>query len=794
MKKYFLIFLFSGLQLLLFSQNGIIKGKVYNSINNEPIAFASVAITSISVGSITDINGMYEIKNLNPGLYNITVSCIGFNKKNIFEINVNNFNPSIVDIALEEASDSLAVVEVTASPFNKTEESPVSLRTIGSSEIERNPGGNRDISKVIQSLPGVASTVSFRNDIIIRGGAPNENRFYLDGIEVPNINHFATQGSSGGPVGLINANFIREVDFYAGAFPSNRGNALSSVFDFKQKDGNTEKLITTAILGSSDIGLTFDGPLGKKTTFIASARRSYLGWLFKTLQLPFLPTYNDAQFKSKIRLNDKNEISIIGLGAIDQFELNTDANETEDQKYILGYLPVSTQWNYALGANYKHFFEKSYLTFVVSRNHLNNRSYKYLNNDESNPANKLLDYVSQEIENKVRVENTYRNKGYKVNFGAGYENVTYTNSTFNKISTPIGITTIDFDSRLNFNKYALFAQASKGLFNERLILSIGARTDFNDYSANMNNPLKQISPRFSLAFNITDAISFNFNVGRYYQLPAYTVMGYRDSLNNLVNKQNNLTYINNNQIVAGIEFNTKINTKITVEGFYKLYDNYPFTLRDSISLANLGGDFGVIGNEPVASISQGKSVGLELLLQQKLYKGFYGIMSLTFVKSEFKNKQGKYISSSWDNRIIYSLTLGKKFKKNWEAGLKWRYQGGTPFTPIDVANSSIKTNWDINQKGILDYNQLNTQRLSAFHQLDVRVDKKFFFKKWSLNLYLDIQNLYNFQAAQAPYIMLDRDANGNAQTNPNNPMAYKTKEVANSSGTVLPTLGIILEF
>ena len=361
-----------------FAQTGIIKGKVYNSINNEPIPFVSVGIISINNSSITDLNGNYELNKLQPGLYNLSISFVGYRKKNVFEIQVNNFSPTIIDISLEELIDSLSVVEVSASPFNKTEESPVSLRTIGSSEIERNPGGNRDISKVIQSLPGVASTVSFRNDIIIRGGAPNENRFFLDGIEVPNINHFATQGSSGGPVGLINVNFIREVDFYSGAFPSNRGNSLSSVFDFKQKDGNSEKLVTTATLGSSDIGLTLDGPISKKTTFVISARRSYLGWLFKVLELPFLPIYNDAQFKAKIRFNDKNEISIIGLGAIDDFKLNLDANKTEQQQFILGYLPVSKQWNYALGTNYKHFFEKSYLTFVVSRNHLSNRSYKSL--------------------------------------------------------------------------------------------------------------------------------------------------------------------------------------------------------------------------------------------------------------------------------------------------------------------------------------------------------------------------------------------------------------------------------
>ncbi len=794
MKKIVSLVILVIVNIAVWGQNGVIKGIVVNSINNEPIPFASVGITSIAAATATNINGEYELKNLAPGLYNISASFVGYSRKTIFEIQINNYSPTVLNITLDEQIDSLATVEVLASPFNKTEESPVSLHTIGSSEIDRNPGGNRDISKVIQSLPGVASTVSFRNDIIIRGGAPSENKFFLDGIEVPNINHFATQGSSGGPVGMINVNFIREVDFYSGAFPANRGNTLSSVFDFKQKDGNSAKLITTATLGSSDIGLTLDGPIGKKVTFIASARRSYLGWLFKLLELPFLPIYNDAQFKTKIRLNNKNEIALIGLGAIDDFKLNLDANKTEQQQYILGYLPVYKQWNYAVGANYKHFFEKSYLTLVVSRNHLNNTSYKYQNNDETNPANKILDYVSQEIENKVRLEDTYRHNGYKINVGAGFENVTYSNATFNKIITPAGITTINFNSQLTFNKYALFAQISKVLFQERLTLSLGARTDFADYSNEMNNPANQISPRFSLAANITKSFSFNVNIGRYYQLPAYTVLGYRDSANTLINKNNKVTYITNDQLVAGFEYNTKINTKITIEGFYKLYDKYPFALRDSISLANLGGDYGVIGNEPVTCVNKGRAYGVELMIQQKLFKGFYGIVSLTLVNSEFQNKKAIYIPSAWDNRTIISLTFGKKFKKNWEAGIKWRYQGGTPYIPIDVQTSSLKTVWDINGRGISDYNQLNTVRLKPYHQLDWRVDKKFFFKKWSLDIYFDVQNTYLFKTDQPPILLLDKDANGNAQTDPNNPAAYKTKLLNNPSGTLLETLGIIIEF
>ena len=782
------------------SQSGIVKGRVFDQMNNEAVPFANIYIEEIQVGTSTDLDGNYEIKEIKPGLYNILFTFIGYESSRKAEVIVSSTKPTVLNIGLLEMSTNLDEVEIKASPFEKSEESPVSKRNISATEIYRNPGGNRDISKVIQSLPGVASTVAFRNDIIIRGGAPNENRFYLDGIEVPNINHFATQGSSGGPVGMINVNFIREVDLYSGAFPANRGNSLSSIMEFKQVDGNTDRIASTFTIGSSDIGMTIDGPMGKKSTFVFSARRSYLQFLFKAIQLPFLPTYNDFQYKQSININDKNKITLIGLGAIDDFELNlglndnvTDQDTYERNEYILGYLPVTTQWNYTVGGKWTHFKENSFHDLVISRNQLNNTSVKYADNIET-PENLLQDYNSQEIENKIRWENTYRKNGWKINYGIGYEYVEYTNSTFQKISINDTSITINFNSALNFSKFNLFAQSSKKLFNDRLILSLGIRTDNNTYSEKMLNPFSQISPRFSLSYALSKNFSLNFNTGKYFQLPAYTVLGYRDANNNLINKENEISYISNDHVVAGIEYSPRNSNKITIEGFYKNYHNYPFILADSISLANLGGDFGVIGNEPVSSTSEGRAYGIEFLAQQKLSKNFYGILAYTWVKSEFKDKYGAYRPSAWDNGHIISLTAGKKFKNDWEIGFKFRFSGGSPYTPYDTLTSSIIQVWDVNNVGVFDYDQLNSLRLSTNHGLDIRIDKKWFWKKIALNLYLDIQNLYNFQAETPPSLIVIQDNNGNKVIDPSDPNRYLLKQISNTTGTVLPTIGLQFEF
>lgn len=787
---------------VVLAQNLVIKGKVFNPISNEPVPFANVVIQGTTIGASTDIDGKYEITGLEPKLYNIEATSLGFEKAVVYEIQVFNNKPVFVDIEMLENSQLLETVEVTASPFVKKEEAPVSMRTIGVSEIERNPGGNRDISRVIQSLPGVASSPSFRNDIIIRGGAPNENRFYLDGIEVPNINHFATQGASGGPVGLINVNFIKEVEFYSAAFPANRGNALSSVFDFTQKDGNPDGIKANITVGSSDYGLTLDGPIGKNTSYIFSVRRSYLQFLFSVLKLPFLPIYNDSQFKIKHKLNDKNEISLIGLGALDQFELNLNASDgVEDEatlernRYILGNIASNDQWNYTVGVSYKHFADKSFQQAVVSRNHLNNLAKKYFENDESDPNNLILDYSSQEIENKVRLEHTWRDKGWKWNVGVGYENATYTNDTYNKIVTASGQEiTVDFNSRLNLNKYSVFSQLSKSVLKNRLTISGGVRTDFSDYNSDMSNPLEQLSPRLSASFSLAPSWSLNASVGRFFQLPPYTLLGYRNGAGDLVNKDLGLKYIQADHFVAGIEYLPTTNSKITVEGFYKVYNNYPFLLRDSVSLANLGSDFGVIGNEPATPTSEGRAYGVEFLAQQKLFKGFYGIIAYTLVKSEFTDKTGEFKPSAWDNGSIITVTGGKKFKGNWELGVRFRYLGGAPYTPFDQNLSSQRQNWDLRGVGILDYDLLNTERVGAVHQMDVRVDKRFFFDKWSLNVYFDVQNAYGYEAPLAPFISVQRDDIGNPIVDPNDPSKYLTKSVENFSGSLLPSVGIIVEF
>ncbi len=773
----------------LFAQDGVIKGRVTNAVNNEPLPFAEVFIQGLKKGTVTNVDGFYEITGLAPDLYNVEANFLGFERKVVYEIQVTRAKAAIVNFQLKESSQQLEEVVIsTQTKFEVRTESPVSLKTLGINEIQRNPGGNQDISRVIQALPGVASTVAFRNDLVIRGGGPNENRFYLDGIEIPAINHFATQGSSGGPVGMINVNFIREVDFYTGAFPVERGNTLSSLMEIQLKEGNPDKHSGIFQVGASDIGLTLDGPINKKTTYLASARRSYLQFLFGVLELPFLPTYNDFQFKVKHKFDNKNQLTILGLGAIDVSTLNLNANETPEQRYILNYLPSYSQWNYSIGAKYTRFRAKGYTDVILSRFMLNNESEKFRNNDET--QTQLLDYVSQEIENKFRLENVYQDKGWKVLTGFGLEEAKYNTNTVSR--QVLNGQELIYQSDLRLYKYAFFGRVNKSFFKERLQLSAGLRADGMNFNNHMGNPLNQLSPRVSFKWNLTDVISINGNVGIFYQQPPYTTMGFRNGNGDLVNAD--LKYIRNNQYVLGAAYLFPFNGRFSVEGFYKGYSQYPFLLLDSVSLANLGTDFGVIGNQPATSEGTGRAYGLEVSYEQKLYKGFYGIIAYTYVRSEFSDGSGKLIPSAWDFRNLVSITGGKRFGKNWELGLQYQFLGGAPFTPFDAEASALVVNWDVFGRGVPDYNRLNALRLGNFNRVNVRIDKKWFFEKFNLNVYFDVQNLLGQALSGQPFIDTQKDALGNSIVDPNNPNRYLTTTLENSVGSLLPSVGLIFQF
>lgn len=766
-----------------------IKGVVIDKSTRQPLEFVNVLVVGLGIGASTDVNGNFLITQVPPGIYRLQASFLGYKTELTPEYRVNHVTP-YVQIELEEENASLNEVVVTASPFQKVPESPVSLRVIGLQEIEKAPGANRDISKVVQNYPGVAfSPIGYRNDLIVRGGGPSENRFYLDGVEIPNINHFSTQGASGGPVGLIDADLIRSVKFYSGAFPADKGNALSSVLDFSLRDGDMERNSLKATLGASEVSLSSNGHIGNKTSYLVSVRQSYLQALFKILGLPFLPAYTDASFKIKARFDSHNELTLLGLGGIDRMKLNLGI-EGEDAEYMLSYLPEINQETYTVGGVYRHYSQRHVQSIVLSQSYLNNRNVKYRDNDESSEENLTLRLGSIEQETKLRMENTSSWSVWKVKAGFDLNYSRYKSNEYRKVFAN-ALREYDYHTDLSLWRWGMFASVDYAAPDKSFTASMGVRTDGNNYSDKMKELWRQLSPRLSVSYRLIEGLTLSGHVGLYYQLPSYTALGFKGEEGEYVNRH--LDYISVSQESLGLSWTPNENMELSVEGFYKLYGHMPFSLSDQIPLSCKGNDYGTIGNEALSSEAKGRSYGVELMFKWLLTQKLNLSSSLTIFKSEFKDgEQGSYVPSAWDNRFILNMSGTYNFPKHWSLGAKVSCIGGSPYTPYDVEKSSLVEAWNVQGRAYYDYSRYNQERLPVFGQLDVRVDKTFYLKKCMLGFYLDIQNITASKLRQPDALM----STGQIE-NPSAPLSeqrYVMKSIRQESGTLLPTLGITFEY
>lgn len=789
------------------AQTAVLTGTVKDKSTQELLPGVNIVLenTSPPVGTSTDPGGVFRL-NASPGSYNITATFVGYKGQTKFNVVLTTGNISTINFELEEEQTTLSeiVVEGRVTADAATIETPLSIQRLTTEEIRSNPGGNFDISRVIQALPGVGgatATASFRNDIIIRGGAPNENVYYLDGIEIPVINHFSTQGSAGGPQGILNVSFIEDVTLSTSAFDARYDNVLSSALQFKQKNGNPERLQGNVRLSATELAATFDGPLGKNTTFLASARRSYLELLFELIDLPIRPNYWDFQYKLTHKINARTTLSTLGVGAIDRFAFAIPKNSTAENIYVIRSNPLINQDSYTIGASLTHLIDRGFLNLSVSRNVLDNRIDKFEDGTRPDESQRTLKVRSVEAENKIRMDVTRTTESVKYTIGVVGQYVQFSNDVYNilrKEFTDNGTViqpglVYEYDSHLDFLKAGFFAQVSKAF--ESFQISAGIRSDVNTFLEEGLNPLKTLSPRVALSYSIDERWRVNASVGRYYKLPVYATMGYQEG-NNFLNKD--AAYIGSTHYVGGVEFLPMPSLRFTLEGFLKQYDHYPVSVRNGISIANSGVEFGQIGAEPIQSDGKGRAYGFEIFAQQKLTRNSFFTISYTLFESKFTGTDGVYRPAAWDNRNLFSAIYGRKLRNDWEIGVKFRYAGASPYTPFDLEASRL--NYLSIGEGVLDYNLVNSQRLHPFTQLDLRVDKRWNFRKLTIDVFLDIQNLTNSRSTGSLSYTFERNAdNTGFATTDGEPIKYDGSNaipiiLKDDDGTILPTVGFIVEF
>lgn len=786
MNKLLSIFFLLFTSFILGQNIGSLNGRILDIQSQQPLPGATVLLEGTGIGVVTDDEGYFIINDIPSKSYNIVASFLGYQNETLYNVIVKSVGNRPILFELEEVTEALDEVVIVRSPFRTTRDTPLSTQSFSAVEIETYPGGNNDITKVVQSMPGISPSIGgFRNDIIIRGGAPNETVYYLDGIEIPNINHFSTQGSAGGPVGMINVSFVRDVTLSSSAFGTEYDNPLSGVLAFEQREGDPNKFGGNFRFGASEAGLTLEGPLFRKdkdrpanTTFLFSVRRSYLQFLFELIGLPIRPDYWDYQWKIKHEIDAYNSLTFIGIGAIDDFSVKAPDEFDAEQQATLDQVPIIDQRSTTVGLSWKRNYKngKGFMTTALSTNRLENVFSRY--EDNTTRTGTIFQNDSFEWETKLRYQTTFYTDQWKWSSGFNIQQSSYQNNTiFNYYD-------IAYNTSIDFAKYGLFLKGSRKLLNDRLDLTLGLRTDADSFSTG-SNLIDNLSPRIAFSYALTENQQWKLNAtaGRYFKIPTYTMLGFQNERSLFVNQD--ASYVRSDHFVAGLEYNFTPSSRFTLEAFLKNYSNYPVSVVDGVSLANKGGGFEVLGNEEIVSNGTGQSSGLEFLFQQKLSNNFYGVFAYTYFFSEFTGLDLVSRPSVWDSRHLISFMGGYKLKRNWEVSARWRFAGKNPYVPTDL-DASLEAYPEI----ILDYDRLGEVKLNAFNLADIRIDKKWNFKDLSFNFFFEIQNFLGQPNPAPEEYGLNRDLTGEVIL-PRSLVPVSTNE---GNSTPLPSFGFVLYF
>jgi hypothetical protein len=754
--QYLLVIFFLSFSFAFSQNNGIITGKITDKANNKPLTGMNVRLVGTKLGAVSDKSGGFKISNLEPGLYSLQITGIGYSPYNADNIQVTNAKPVSLDIEMKETVIQTKGIEVVSDYFERNIENSTSTQSLSSQEIRRSPGAQEDVLRATQLLPGVGISSAGRNDLVVRGGAPFENLFMVDNFEVPNINHFGSQGSTGGPLSLINIDFVEDVKFSSGAYPAKYGDKTSSITHINLRHGNEDAFGGMLNLSATGFGLNLEGPLSEKGSFWVSARRSYLDLIFKAAGFAFIPEYWDFQGKVSYNIDSKNTLSFLTISALDYVTLN---NENEDNLFKNSRVAVPNQNQYFSAITWKHFFENGYLNTTLGETLTN---YEISQNDSTGIS--VFKNKSKEAETALKFDlffqlnkNTNLSLGNQTKFASSldYDIIIPGNLRSDSQGNQFPFTTDTSFTNLRNGTYADFSQSFGGFQ-----YSAGLRFD---YYNNLEEK-SYISPRFSIGYQFNDISLISISGGRFYQSPSY-IWTIGDFINS------DLKAIRADQIVFSFQHQPREDVRVQIELYQKWYNDYPARVFRPYSVLSPSGFDDITsdipyGLEPLLSSGIGYSRGIELFIQKKYSEiPFYGLLSITLSDTKFKSIKGDYIEGAYNTPLIINVTAGYRIGKNWEISGKFRYSTGLPTTPFDSTGKLIFS----------EYNQ--GEKFPDYHGLDMRLDKRWNFSSLSLTTYIDVQNVYGRE---------------NVSGQKWNPREKKVEE--QKSFGILPSIGINFEF
>jgi hypothetical protein len=762
---------------IVFSMNtGKIVGTVVDNRTKEPLAGVNVFLLNTSFGAATNLQGNYRIENVPEGTYQLVFSYIGYMAHTETDVIVSSSKPVRLNMEIMEEVLESEQIEVRAGYFVEEMATQPSVVGLSREEIRRFPGGFEDVVRTVSTLPGVAVYIAGgRNDLLVRGGGPSENLFVINNIEVPNINHFGTQGTSSGSLSLINLDFVDRVTFSTGGFGVSYGDKMSSVLTLDMTRGRQDRLGSKVLISATQFGLNVEGPLAEKGDFVFSARESYLDLIFKAAGLPFVPVYTDFNFIMNYDLSPNDKLFLLGLSAIDRIDRD---NESEENRIKNSAIMGNNQKQIITGANLRHLTGSGYYDFTVNYNW-----YDFAFT-QSNPD--LVEYFSSyatEKEVGLKIQRYLaidKRNGFKGGLSAKFlsnENRTvFADTIYDRSGSKVPAQTLGLSQiesmEESAGKYASFIEWD-WIVNQKLHFNSGIRLDYYSF---LNHSL-YFSPRFQLRYRLNQVTSLKGSYGIYYQAPSYVW------LIEPVNR--NLKALKNSMTILGLEYLLREDTRLSLEGFYKQYQDLPTgtlaCFTDYLVITNTGTGYGgsqeafqSFGFFPMVSNGYGRSYGMEFAVQKKYSEiPAYGQVSLAYARSLFTAGNGKQYPGSYDQRLIFNFTGGYKINNNWEISGKYRYFTGLPYTPVYLPESN-----PINPGKIQNLPQEYLQnRLPAQSFIDLRIDRYFSFNKWRLIVYLDIQNALN----QTIKMMPSYD--------------YWNKEIDNEGSIgILPSLGISAMF
>ncbi len=736
----------SGLFLLIavsLSAQEVKTGKIFGTIldrtTNEPLIGANILVIGSTRGASADVNGTYAFEKIAVGTYNLKVSMLGYEPQIKTDVVVSPSKPVQINFELEQNTVQMKEdIVVEASYFYKPKETPTSLQALSYEEIRRAPGAAADISRMIQNMPGVVQTTDSRNDLIVRGGSPAENLNVIDGFEIPNLNHFGSQGSSGGPIGMIQTEFISEATFLSGGFPSTYGDKLSSVLDIKLREGNREKLSGSFDLSMAGAGVILEGPITSNTTYMLNARISYLDLFNKTIGLTAVPKYTNYNGKITHKIDPQNDLNFIFLAGIDDIHFTQDESEKDSTKMISEDVR-SGGYQYLAGTSWRHIFSKngySNLYFWTTKNVFDNKGLDLIK-DADNPNGNNLLFENKSTESQVGTKYTaslFVNNQIEINTGISAKTFNINYDIFAKADTnSLGKYEGDLVQNSTFKSFK-----GEGFFQtvykptDQFSITAGGLINYFDAI----DKKFAFDPRLGISYEVNPLLKLNASVGIFHQSPEFIWIYGANSVNS------NLEFIKATHTVLGFDYYPDSDIKVTVEGYVKLYDNYPVSaVNPSVSLANKGDDFGPSSLGALKSEGTGKSMGIDFFVQKKLTDHLYGLVSYSFSHTKNKASDGVERSGAFDIPHVFTISGGYKLNEEWEFSSKFRYVSGRPYTPIDLA-ASAQTN---SLRYQTNPDAINSVRYPDYFRLDLRFDHRSYYEKFTVVSFFEIENVTNRQ-------------------------------------------------